>query len=97
MACGALKALNPLHSELKSMRTAARHLRQGAASAQLTELLAIARQRGQERVSGVTGSGPAFEPAWALYRRYCFVACGPFANYPADPFTRFMTLKLRET
>lgn len=37
--------------ELKSMRTSARHLRQGAAQAILTELLAIARQRGYSRVS----------------------------------------------
>nr|WP_241559783.1 GNAT family N-acetyltransferase [Hydrogenophaga sp. NH-16] len=49
---GALKELTPTtateggHGELKSMRTSARHLRQGAAQAILTELLTLARERG---------------------------------------------------
>jgi putative acetyltransferase len=73
---------------------AARHLRQGAARALLTELLALARHRGYARVSLETGSAPAFEPALAMYRQFGFVDCGPFADYRADPFSRFMTLAL---
>jgi putative acetyltransferase len=76
------------------MRTTARHLRQGAARALLTELLALARQRGYARVSLETGSAPAFEPALAMYRQFGFVDCGPFADYRADAFSRFMTLAL---
>jgi len=100
MAMGALKELEPTtasaggHGELKSMRTRARHLRQGAAQAILTELLKLARQRGYVRVSLETGSTPAFEPAIAMYRRFGFVECGPFADYPEDPFSRFLTLPL---
>jgi putative acetyltransferase len=100
VATGALKELAPTtateggHGELKSMRTAARHLRQGAAQAILTELLAIARQRGYARVSLETGSTPAFEPAIAMYRRFGFVECGPFAGYREDPFSRFMALQI---
>ena len=96
VAMGALKELTPTtateggHGELKSMRTSARHLRQGAAQAILTELLALARQRGYARVSLETGSTPAFEPAMAMYRRFGFVECGPFADYREDPFSRFM-------
>ena len=97
LAMGAIKELAPTtateggHGELKSMRTTARHLRQGAAQAILTELLALARQRGYARVSLETGSTPAFEPAMAMYRRFGFVECGPFADHREDPFSRFMT------
>lgn len=100
VAMGALKELEPTtasaggHGELKSMRTSARHLRQGAAQAILTELLNLARQRGYARVSLETGSTPAFEPAIAMYRRFGFVECGPFGEYPEDPFSRFLTLPL---
>jgi putative acetyltransferase len=100
VAMGALKELTPTtataggHGELKSMRTSARHLRQGAAQAILTELLALARQRGYARVSLETGSTPGFEPAMAMYRRFGFVACGPFADYREDPFSRFMEFKI---
>ncbi|AOW15465.1 hypothetical protein LPB72_16955 [Hydrogenophaga crassostreae] len=94
VAFGAIKELDPLHGELKSMRTTARHLRQGAAQAILTELLAIAARRGYARVSLETGSTHGFEPAMAMYRRFGFVETGPFADYPVDPFSRFMTLKM---
>ncbi|MBU4180916.1 MAG: GNAT family N-acetyltransferase [Gammaproteobacteria bacterium] len=100
LAMGAIKELAPTtafgggHGELKSMRTSSRHLRQGAAQAILTELLALARQRGYARVSLETGSTPAFEPAITMYRRFGFVACGPFAEYREDPFSRFMSLEV---
>ncbi len=105
VAMGALKELAPTtvaeggHGELKSMRTAARHLRQGAAQAILTELLVMARHRGYARVSLETGSTPPFEPALAMYRRFGFVECGPFADYRDDPFSRFMktTFTLQST
>jgi putative acetyltransferase len=91
MACGALKELDPAHGEIKSMRTSALHLRQGAAQAVLTELLAIARRRGYEKVSLETGTTPGFDAAVAMYRRFGFVDCGPFADYREDPFSRFVT------
>lgn len=100
VAMGALKELTPTtaaeggHGELKSMRTSARHLRQGAAQAILTELLNLARERDYARVSLETGSTPEFEPAIAMYRRFGFVECGPFADYRVDPFSRFMTSPL---
>ena len=97
MACGALKELSPHHGEIKSMRTSARFLRQGAAQAILTELLAIARQRGYERVSLETGTTPGFDAAVAMYQRFGFVDCGPFGDYREDAFSRFMTLEVANT
>jgi len=103
VAMGAIKELVPTtasaggHGELKSMRTSARHLRQGAAQAILTELLNLARQRGYARVSLETGSTPPFDAAMAMYRRFGFVECGPFAEYREDPFSRFMVLRAEDT
>jgi len=100
VAMGALKELTPTtataggHGELKSMRTSARHLRQGAAQAILTELLRLARERGYAKVSLETGSTPPFDAAIAMYRRFGFVDCGPFADYREDPFSRFMASSL---
>ena len=101
IAMGALKELVPTtatdggHGELKSMRTSARHLRQGAAQAILTELLKLARERGYARVSLETGSTPPFDAAIAMYRRFGFVDCGPFADYREGPFSRFMCANLQ--
>lgn len=100
LAIGALKELQLTaphqagHGELKSMRTSARHLRQGAGKAVLQALLGIAKQRGYARVSLETGSTPPFAPAIAMYRRFGFVDCGPFGDYMAGPFSRFMALEL---
>jgi hypothetical protein len=36
----------------------------------------------------------AFAPARALYARYGFTPCAPFADYRPDPNSAFMTLAL---
>ena len=89
--CGALKRLGSAHGEIKSMRTAESFLRRGVAARMLEHIIVEARGRGLEHLSLETGSGAAFEPALALYRRYGFEDCAPFADYKPDPFSRFMT------
>lgn len=95
MGCIALKQLGARHGEIKSMRTGSAHLRKGVAEALLEHLVAEARRRTYARLSLETGSGPGFAAAHALYRKFGFVECGPFANYREDSFSRFMTLELR--
>ncbi|MBU0825382.1 MAG: GNAT family N-acetyltransferase [Alphaproteobacteria bacterium] len=92
--CGALKMLDAAHGEIKSMRTADAFLRRGVAAHMLDHIIAEAHGRGLKRLSLETGSGAAFEPAIALYRRYDFDDCAPFADYKPDPFSRFMTRML---
>ena len=92
--CGALKVLDARHGEIKSMRTHDAYLRQGVAARMLVHIVGEARRRGLDRLSLETGSGPAFEPALALYRRHGFEECAPFADYKPDPFSRFMTRAL---
>jgi putative acetyltransferase len=94
LGCGALKELDSLQGEIKSMRTAAAHLGKGVASLLVRHIIATAKERGYERLSLETGSGPAFEPAHSLYLKFGFEFCGPFADYGDDPFSRFMTLRL---
>jgi putative acetyltransferase len=91
---GALKRLDDRHAEIKSMRTAPAHLRQGVAAAILRHLLDEAVRRGYRRLSLETGSMAEFAPAHRLYARFGFVACGPFAQYVEDPNSVFMTKEL---
>lgn len=94
MGCGALKELDREQAEIKSMRTASRHLRKGVAKALLDHIMDEARSRGYRRLSLETGSMEAFEPARQLYARAGFVFCGPFADYWDDPNSVFMTKEL---
>ena len=91
LGCGALKQLDDAHGEIKSMRTASRHRRKGVAAAMLEHILAEARRRAYTQLSLETGSMQGFEPARALYARYDFQPCGPFADYTDDPNSVFMT------
>lgn len=94
MGCGALKLLKETHAELKSMRTAAAHMRKGVARALLRHIETAARAKGIMRISLETGSHAPFAAAQALYLREGFVECGPFADYKLDAFSLFMTKAL---
>ncbi len=91
---GALKQLDDASGELKSMRTHPEFLRQGVAGALLDHIIGEAKRRGLKRLSLETGRGPAFEPALTLYRKRGFIDGGPFADYPANPFSQFLHLKV---
>lgn len=95
LGVGALKQLDVEQGEIKSMRTAPDQLRSGVGAALLGHILAAARGRGYKRLSLETGSGPTFEAAHALYRKFGFTECAPFGDYPVDdPFSRFYSRAL---
>ena len=94
LGCGALKELEPAHGEIKSMRTASAHRRQGVGRAMLCHILGEAGNRSYRRLSLETGSQPAFAPARSLYASFGFEPCGPFADYTDDPNSFFMTRAL---
>jgi putative acetyltransferase len=94
LGCGALKALDDRHGEVKSMRTPAALRRTGAGRALLMHIIETARARGYERLSLETGSVAAFEPAQRLYGSAGFVLTGPFGDYVEDVNSVFMTLAL---
>jgi putative acetyltransferase len=94
MGCGALKELNASHGEVKSMRTASRHLRKGVAATLLRHILEEARRRSYRQLSLETGAMEAFAPARQLYASFGFRPCGPFSGYVEDRHSVFMTIEL---
>ena len=91
LGVGALKALEPGHGEIKSMRTAPAALGLGVGGALLVHLTATALAMGVTRLSLETGNSPLFAAANRLYLRDGFQPCGPFGGYSATPFTLFYT------
>jgi putative acetyltransferase len=91
---GALKMLDHVTGEVKSMRTHPGFLRIGAAAAILERIIKTARSRGLRQLSLETGSGPAFEPALAMYRSRGFVNGQAFSDYQQNGFSQFLHLRL---
>ena len=91
VGCAALKRLDGVHAELKSMRTAPHRTRQGVARRLLVHVLDEASAAGFERVSLETGSEEFFAPARRLYAAHEFTPCPPFGDYRPDPLSVFMT------
>ncbi|NUS11068.1 MAG: GNAT family N-acetyltransferase [Streptomyces sp.] len=94
VGCGALKRLDAGHAELKSMRTRPARQRGGIASRLLAHIIGEATAAGFTRLSLETGSDDAFLPARALYAKFGFTVCEPFADYRPDPNSTFMTRTL---
>lgn len=92
LGCGALRDLLDGTGEVKSMRTADNHLRKGVAEIILQHIIHESKRRGYSRLSLETGSGPAFEPALALYRKHGFVNGSAFSNYEQSTFCQFLHL-----
>lgn len=93
-AIGALKRLDHRCGEVKSMRTHPDFLRQGLAAALLETIIAHARAEGLSVLSLETGTGPAFEPALALYRKRGFTNGEAFADYTLTDFNQCLHLTL---
>lgn len=94
LGCAALRALGQGEGEVKSMRTDPAHLRRGVAGRLLSHLIDEACARGWSRLLLETGTSAAFAPARALYRRFGFVDCGPFADYRASEHNQFFARPL---
>jgi putative acetyltransferase len=91
---GALKLLSSTAGEVKSMRTHPQHLRKGVASSLLEHIISQAKLRGLKLLSLETGSGPAFDPALALYRKRGFSDGDLFGDYQRSAFNQFLHLPL---
>jgi len=94
LGCGALKELDKTHGEIKSMRTTAFALKRGVGSLVLSHIIKQASNRGYNRLSLETGDNAAYGPARALYAKFGFAICRPFADYTDNAFSVYMTLKL---
>jgi len=94
VGCGALKRLDDVRGEIKSMRVVGAYRRRGAGRAILEHLVTEARARGMRSLWLETGSPEAFTPARRLYESAGFRSCSPFDGYVDDPYSVFMTLDL---
>jgi putative acetyltransferase len=94
LGVGALKQLGPLTGEVKSMRASPAARGRGVGFALLDHIVGLARDRGYTALKLETGTGPLFEAAHALYRRYGFAPCPPFAGYVETDFNRFYAMPL---
>jgi putative acetyltransferase len=84
----------PEGGEIKSMRTHPAYLQKGVASRLLAFVMAQAAAAGIKTLYLETGTGPAFEPALALYRKHGFSACPAFGDYQENAFSQFLKLHL---
>ena len=94
LGVGAIRELDAQHCELKSMHTAKEARGLGVGRAMVDHLIAVARQRGFQRVSIETGTMEAFTPARTLYVSSGFEPCEPFGEYTHSPNSVCMTLWL---
>lgn len=94
LGCGALKELNSLHGEVKSMRTVERYRGRGVASKLLDQILGEAKRRNYASLSLETGSMASYAPARSLYQKFGFRECPPFGEYVEDSNSTFMTKEL---
>ncbi len=94
LAVAALRTLNAMHAEIKTMHTAEEARGQGVGNALLKHMVTAARGRGYARVSLETGQGESFAPARLLYCRSGFEICPPFGDYGISADSVCMTLNL---
>jgi len=94
LGCGGLRIINQKHGEIKSMRTHHDHLRKGVAAQILEHIIHNAKQRGFSILSLETGTGPEFDAAVNLYKKYGFQKGEAFANYDESPYNQFFHLSL---
>jgi putative acetyltransferase len=91
---GAIKDLGDGTGEIKSMRVAEGAAGKGYGAQMLAHIIAEAQARRYSRLSLETGSGPAFEPAVALYRKAGFVEGEAFGGYEKSAFNQMFHLLL---
>lgn len=94
LGVGALRQLDDLHAEIKSMHTEAGARGRGVGRVMLDHLVEVARTRRCRRVSLETGSTAPFAPARALYASSGFEPCAPFGEYEPSPNRVCMTIEL---
>ena len=82
LGVAAIKELDAVSGEVKSMHTAASARGRGVGRALLSHLLEVARARGYQQVFLETGTTPGFAAARALYESAGFTPTGPFGGYP---------------
>ena len=88
---GAMRRLDLLHAELKSMHTLAKSRGSGVGKALVAHIEDFARSNGIERMSLETGTNEAFRPARSLYKSLGYQSCEAFGDYVLSEDNTCMT------
>ena len=94
IGCGALKFLDKIHGEFKSIRVVDKFRKKGVGEKIINYLIEEAKKLGIKKLSIETGSGKFFAPARKLFVNFGFQPCLPFAHYKEDPNSCFYTKDL---
>ena len=94
IGCGALKFLDKIHGEFKSIRVVDKFRKKGVGEKIINYLIEEAKKLGIKKLSIETGSGKFFAPARKLFVNFGFQPCLPFAHYKEDPNSCFYTKNL---
>ncbi len=88
---GAMRKLDLLHAELKSMHTLAEFRGSGVGKALVAQIEDFARSSGIKRMSLETGTNEAFKPARELYKSLGYNSCDAFGEYVLSEDNMCMT------
>ena len=88
---GAMRKLDQLHAELKSMHTLAKSRGLGVGKAMVAHIEDFARSSGIDRMSLETGTNEAFRPARELYKSLGYQSCEAFGDYVLSEDNTCMT------
>jgi putative acetyltransferase len=88
---GAMRKLDVVHAELKSMHTLAKSRGLGVGKAIVAHIEDFARSSGIERISLETGTSEAFKPARELYKTLGYKNCEAFGDYVLSEDNMCMT------
>jgi len=88
---GAMRKLDQLHAELKSMHTLTKSRGSGVGKAMVAYIEDFARSSGIERMSLETGTNEAFMPARELYTSLGYQSCEAFGDYVLSEDNTCMT------
>ena len=94
IGCGALKFLDKVHGEFKSIRVHDNFRSKGNGIKVINHLIDEAKKLKIKRLSIETGAGEFFIPARKLFDNCGFKPCPPFAHYKEDVNSLYLTKHL---
>ena len=91
LGCGALKFLDNIHGEFKSIRVHDNFRNKGNGIKVIDHLISKAKILNIKRISIETGASDFFIPARKLFKKCKFEPCEPFAHYKEDLNSIYLT------
>ncbi len=89
---GALKFLNKIHGEFKSIRINDKFRNKGCGLKVINHLINEAKKLKIEQLSLETGAGKFFQNARKLFTKCGFTKCEPFSHYEKDVNSTYMSM-----